>query len=246
MLHFIRERVQGLIAWVIIGLIILVFSLFGITDYLGDGGKLVAANVNGTEISQREFQQAFYDQRNRMQQMLGEQYDAQLFDPQIKQRVISELVDRELLLQNADDAGYRVSDQTVISTIQSIDAFREDGVFSSDLYQQQVQTQGQSPAAFEQRVKRMITSGQLPDGLASSVLITDAELDAVIKLEEQKRDFQYFVLTTASYQDESLATDEAIKTYYDKHVDRFMTTERVRVEYVELDAATLKSDKEPG
>lgn len=246
MLNFIRERAQGWIAWVIVGLLIIPFALWGINQYFGNDGKLVAATVNGAEISQRDFQQAFYEQRGRMQQMLGGQYDAQLFDPQIKQRVSNELIDRELLLQNADSMGYRVSDQTVVATIQGIDAFREAGVFSSTLYQQQVQAQGQSPASFERYVKRLITSGQLPDGLASTVLITDAELDATIKLEEQKRDFQYLVLKAENYKDSSVASDEAIKDYYEQHADRFMTTEKVRVEYVELSAASLqKSEKEP-
>jgi peptidyl-prolyl cis-trans isomerase D len=245
MLNFIRERAQGWIAWVIVGLLIIPFALWGINSYFGNGGKLVAANVNGSEISQSEFQQAFYQQRSRMQQMLGGQYDAQLFDPQIKQRVINELVDRELLLQNADSMGYRVSDQTVVATIQGIDAFREAGVFSSALYQQQVQAQGQSPASFERHVKRLITSGQLPDGLASTVLITDAELDAAIRLEEQKRDFQYLVLKAENFKDSSVASDEAVNAYYEQHADRFMTTEKVRVEYVELSAASLQSEKKP-
>ena len=245
MLNFIRERAQGWIAWVIVGLLIIPFALWGINQYFGNGGKLVAANVNGKEISQREFQQDFYQQRSRMQQMLGGQYDAQLFDPQIKQRVINDLVDRELLLQNADSMGYRVSDQTVVATIQGIDAFREAGVFSSALYQQQVQAQGQTPASFERHVKRLILSGQLPDGLASTVLITDAELDAAIRLEEQKRDFQYLVLKAENFKDSSVASDEAVNAYYEQHADRFMTTEKVRVEYVELSAASLQSEKTP-
>ncbi|NOX92912.1 MAG: peptidylprolyl isomerase [Gammaproteobacteria bacterium] len=246
MLSFIRDRAQGWIAWVIVGLLIIPFALWGVNEYVGNGGKLVAATVNGAEIGQREFQQVFYDQRSRMQQMLGGQYDAQLFDPQIKQRVINELIDRELLLQNADDMGFRVSDQTVAATIRSIDAFREDGVFSASLYQQQLQTEGQSPTAFERRVKRIMTAGQLPDGLANSVFVTDAELDAVIRLEQQQRDFAYFVLNAAGFQDESLADDAAIKSYYQQHADRFLTAEKVRVEYVELSVAALKSDEEPG
>jgi len=245
MLHFIRERAQGWVAWVIVGLLIIPFALWGITEYFDNSGKLVAANVNGVEISQREFQQNFYEQRGRMQQMLAGQYDAQLFDPQIKRRVMNDLVDRELLLQNAADMGYQISDQTVVATIHSIGVFHEDGIFSTDLYKQQVQAQGQSPASFERRVKRMMTSGQLPDGLTSTVLITNAELDAVIKLEEQKRDFQYFVLASGSYEDKAVATEEAIYSYYEKHADQFMTTERLRVEYLELDIANLTSDEEP-
>jgi peptidyl-prolyl cis-trans isomerase D len=223
MLHFIREHAQGWIAWVIVGLLIIPFALWGINKYFGSGGKLVAATVNGSEISQREFQQAFYEQRSRMQQMLGGQYNAQLFDPQIKQRVISELVDRELLMQNAKDAGYRVSDQTVIATIQGIDAFRQDGAFSKSLYQQQVQAQGQSPAGFERRVKRMILTGQLPDGLSSTVFVTDAELDAAIRLQEQSRDFHYLILPVSKYQDATVADEAAVKAYYDQHAEDFMT-----------------------
>ncbi len=245
MLSFIRDRAQGWIAWVIVGLLIVPFALWGVNEYVGNGDRLVAATVNGTDIGQREFQQAFYDQRGRMQQMLGGQYDAQLFDLQIKQRVINELVDRELLLQNAEEMGFRVSDQTVVAAIQSIDAFREGGAFSVSLYQQQLQTQGQSPTAFERYVKRIMTAGQLPDGLASSAFVTDAELDAVIRLEKQQRDFQYFVLNTSQFQDESLADDAAINSYYEQHVDRFLTPEKVRVEYVELSVAALKSDEEP-
>ncbi|HEC20379.1 MAG TPA: peptidylprolyl isomerase [Gammaproteobacteria bacterium] len=245
MLHFIRERAQGWIAWVIVGLLIIPFALWGINQYFGNGGKLVAATVNGEEISQSDFQTAFYEQRSRMQEMLGSQYDAQLFDPQIKKRVINELVDRELLLQHAEDMGFRVSDETVVATIQSIDAFREDGVFSASLYQQQLQTQGQSPASFERRVKRMMLAGQLPDGLAVSIFITDAELARMIKLEKQQRDFQFFTLSTANYSDEASVDDAAIKAYYEQHVERFMTPEKVRVEYVELSASGLKSDKEP-
>lgn len=245
MLSFIRERAQGWVAWVIVGLLIIPFALWGINEYLGNGGRLVVADVNGTEISRGEFQQAFYEQRGRMQQMFGEQYDARLLDPQIKQRTINLLIDRELLLQYANEMGYRVSDKTVVATIQSIDAFREDGAFSTDLYQQQVQAQGQSPAAFEQRVKRLMATSQLPDGLAATVLVTDAELDTAIKLQEQTRDFQYLILPTSKYQDESVADEAAIKAYYEQHLKWFMTTEKVSVEYVELSAAALAPDEEP-
>jgi peptidyl-prolyl cis-trans isomerase D len=245
MLHFIRERAQGWIAWVIVGLLIIPFALWGINEYFGNGGKLVAADVNGTEISQREFQQAFYEQRTRMQQMLGQQYDANLFDPQIKQRVINELVDRELLRQYASNNGYRVSEEAVVATIRSIEAFREDGVFSTELYQQQVQAQGQSPAAFEQRVKRIMLISQLPDGLGTTALVTEADVDAAIKLQEQKRDIRYLELPVAKYRDESVASDAAINDYYEQNAEQFMTAEKVRVEYVELAATDLASDEIP-
>jgi len=239
MLNFIRERITGWLAYAIVGLLIIPFALWGINEYFGNSGSLVVANVNDTEISQREFQQAFYNQRDRMRQTLGEQYDSRLFDPQIKKRVIKELVDQELLLQNADDVGYRVSDATIASTIRNIEAFSEDGIFSTELYEQQVQAQGQSPAAFEQRVRRMMLTGQLPTGLASTVFVTNADIDAAIRLQEQKRNVQYLVLPVKKYQDESVADEAAVKSYYESNPDQFKTSEKVRVEYVELSMASI-------
>ena len=239
MLNFIRERIQGWLAYAIVGLLIIPFALWGINEYLGNSGSLVVANVNDTEISQRDFQQAFYTQRDRMRQMLGKQYDSRIFDPQIKKRVIRELVDQELLLQNADDIGYRISEATIAATIRNIEAFSEDGVFSTELYEQQVQAQGQSPAAFEQRVRRMMLTGQLPTGLASTVLVTNADVDAAIRLQKQKRNVQYLILPVKKYQDESVADEASIKSYYESNSEQFKTAEKVRVEYVELSMASI-------
>jgi len=249
MLNFIRERAQGWLAAVIVGLLIIPFALWGINQYFGGGGQAVVANVNGTEISQRDFQQAFYEQRSRMQQMLGAQYDSSFFDPQIKKRVINDLIDQELLIQNASDVGFRVGDESVAATIRSIDAFKQDGVFSTEHYQQQLQAQGESPSAFESRVKRMILTSQLLDGVARTVLVTDADIDESIRLQKQTRELRYLVLPTSKYSDDSVSDEAAIKAYYEKNSAQFMTTEKVQVEYVELSladiAARLAKEKPP-
>lgn len=245
MLHFIRERAQGWIAWIIIGLLIIPFALWGINQYFGGGGKAVVATVNGTEISQQEFQQTFFQQRTRMQQMLGERYDSRLFEPQIKKRVLEDLINQELLLQNADESGYRISDESVLATIRGIESFRQDGVFSAETYRQQLQAQGQSPAVFESRLKRALLTSQLPAGLANTAFVTDAELDAIVRLQEEKRHVAYLVLPVANYEDKNDATDAAITQHYDEHRDRYMTPEKVRVEYVELLAEELGKQVEP-
>ena len=245
MLHFIRERAQGWIAWTIIGLLIIPFALWGINQYFDGGGQAVVATVNGAEISQQEFQQTFSEQRSRMQQMLGEQYDSGLFEPQIKKRVLEDLVNRELLLQNADESGYRISDESILATIHGIESFRQDGVFSAEIYRQQLQAQGQSPALFERRLQRALMTSQLPAGLANTAFVTDAELDAIIRLQEQKRHIAYLVLPVAKYEDKNDASDDAVAKYYDANRDRYMTPEQVRVEYVELQAGELGKQTEP-
>jgi peptidyl-prolyl cis-trans isomerase D len=245
MLHVIRERIQGWIAWAIIILLIIPFALWGINKYFGGGGPLVAATVNGEEISQQEYQQNYYMQRNRMREMLGAQYDPSVFDARIKQQALQDLIDQELLAQNADAAGFRVADESIKQTILGIDAFKENGQFSNQLYASTLQAQGETPASFERRLHRAILTQQLHSGVSTSALVTQTELDRLLKLENQTRDIDHLLLKADSYKDEADATEEALQQYYEKHKDELMTPERVSIEYVELKSTDLGKDVQP-
>ncbi len=57
MLQDIRANAQGTIAKIIIGLIVISFSIFGIESLLFSGGSSGVAEVNGEEISPFALQQ---------------------------------------------------------------------------------------------------------------------------------------------------------------------------------------------
>lgn len=245
MLNFIRDRAKGWFAWVIVGLLIIPFALWGINEYFGTGGEQVIATVNGVEIEQGEFQQAFTEQRNRMRQMLGDQYDARLFDAQIRQRVIQDLVDRELMRQFAGELNYRVSEEMVAATIRSIEEFRENGVFSANVYQRVLQSEGLTPTSFEKRVLDTLLVRQLPEGLVNTILVTDHEVNELIRLQEQRRDFQYLLISAGKFRNESVATAAAVEKFYQENPQLFMSPEQVRVEYLELDSRNLLPTETP-
>jgi peptidyl-prolyl cis-trans isomerase D len=245
MLHIIREQIQGWIAWAIIILLIIPFALWGINQYFGHGGASVAATVNGEKISQKEFQQRYIMQRNRMRQMLGAQYDPSVFEPRIKEQTLQGLIDQELLKQNAEDVGYRVAMQSVKQTILNIDAFKQDGKFSNELYVRALQAQGQSPAGFEHRLQDAVLTQQLQTGVSASAFVTQSEADRLLKLENQTRDIDHLLLKTSKFKDQAVATDEAMQKYYEQHKAQFMTPEKVSLEYIDLNAADLGKDTKP-
>ncbi len=245
MLHFIREKIQGWIAWAIVILLIIPFALWGINEYMGGGGPASAATVNGEEISQRDYQQNYNLQRNRMREMLGAQYDSSMFDARIKEQALQDLIDQELLIQHASDAGFRVSKENIKQTILGIEAFKENGQFSNQVYTSILQAQGESPASFEQRLQRAILTQQLRSGLSTSALVTDSELQRLLKLENQTRDIVHLLLKTEKFKDEADAGEEALKQYYEQHREEFMTPEQVSVEYVELKSTDLGTDVQP-
>jgi len=245
MLHFIRESIQGWIAWAIVILLIVPFALWGINSYFGNGGSLVIASVNGEEISRQAYTQEYYQQRNRLQQMLGAQYDPSMFDKRIKNQALDDLVQKEVLLQNAQSLGFRVGAQSVISSIQSFEAFQDNGKFSNELYKRQLTSQGESPAGFEQRIQRAILSQQLYAGITATAIMTKQEIDAILQLQEQKRDIDHFLLAKLDYKKTEDASDEAILAYYNGHQNQYMTVEKISVEYIELSADNLSVDEMP-
>ncbi|MCI0508039.1 MAG: SurA N-terminal domain-containing protein [Gammaproteobacteria bacterium] len=245
MLGYIRESVQGWIAWAIVILLIIPFALWGINEYFGTGGKLVVANVNGEEITQQAYQREFYLQRDRLREMFGEQFNPSLMDAQIKQKALDDIINREVIVQAADAAGYRISDGFLVQTIQGFEAFQENGAFSSKLYKQQLSAQGESPDTFEYRIQRAVLSQQMYSGVAATPVVTKYDVDYLLKLQEQTRDISYMVLKADALKQDADATEEAIKQYYDQNSVRYMTPEMVSLQYLELNVKDLATDQQP-
>ncbi|OGT19175.1 MAG: hypothetical protein A2V90_02010 [Gammaproteobacteria bacterium RBG_16_57_12] len=242
MLEFIRNRAQGWLAWVIVAMLIVPFALWGINEYFTAGDVGGVAKVNGKEISSGEFRQAYLQQRERMQESLGEAYDPAIFDSKLKDEVLTGLIDQELLVQLGQEAGFRVGDQQLGSIIHSIDDFQRDGEFSKEVYEEKLRGQGQSPTAFEQRLRRAVISSQLYAGLAETTLVTRADLENVRSLMMQKREVSYLLVPVARFSKDLSITQADIEKYYSQNSASFVTPERVSIEYLELDAGQFAKD----
>ena len=150
MLQAFRNTVMGWLGWIVIGLIIMTFALFGLGSYLQDKSRVYAAKVNDVEIAPRDLQLAYQQQRSRVQEMMGDTYDPALMDEKlIRQQALEGLINRELMLQAAQDNGLVISDALLAAQIHAVQAFQEDGEFSEQKYRDQISRRGQSVSGFE-------------------------------------------------------------------------------------------------
>lgn len=242
MLEFIRNRAQTWIAWVIVALIIVPFALWGIGDYFSGSADNSVAVVNDAKISEREFQEAYFQQQQRMKEMFGDEIDLSVFDDQIRQNVIDSLIDQELMIQYANQHGLRISAQQLAMVIQDIDAFKADGNFDRATYESALSMQGQSPGYFESRVMRSLLTQQLYLGVAESSIVTDYALDTILRLQKQQREVGYFEIPQARYVAEIELSESEIKDYYHDNPAAYSSAEHVEVEYVVLSAAELDTE----
>ena len=239
MLKVLRGKKSSLLIKIVLVVITIGFSFWGIESYLFTRVDSSVATVNGTEISQDQFRQRFDENRQRMMQMMGGAVDASYFErPEIKRQVLDQLINEQLLLDANKKLGISVTNERIRQEILAIPAFQKDGKFDPDTYKALLQAQNMTPLSFDDRVRQSLSVRELPDQVGSTVLITDAALDTYLRLHDQRRDFRYIKLDKPTA-DESPVTDDEVQAYFKDHAQEFVTPERVALEYVELDAGKL-------
>ena len=244
MLQAIRNNAQGVLVWIVVGLIVVSFALFGLGSYLSGASKVVAGSVNGVEISSTELTRAYQNYQERLHKMFGDQYRPEMFGTaRVKNEVLQGLITQEVINQMLSEQGYSASSKQVFDKIKKYDAFHEDGNFSAKKYKEVLATQRMNHEAFENDLSREIASQQLRSGVTASAFLTSKEIKTLSALENQKREMGYFDVSVKPYQKMMKVTDADIQTHYEKNSQLYLTTEKVQLEYIELnmdDVAALQ------
>lgn len=241
MLQRIHDQAQSWIAWVIVGLLIIPFALWGINSYFEGGGGGVVAEVNGSEITLRDYQRSLQQQRQRMRSMLGANYSPELLEnPQMRRAVLDAMVENDLISQTVHEDGFRINDAILFSQLRQIGAFQHDGVFSPALYEQVLASQGMSKPFFESSLRSDIMQAQLLTGFRQAAFITDYELQEAVRLQEQQRTARILTIpATVDRLQNREVSDEEISTQYEMNAKRYEIPEQVSIEYIELSVARL-------
>ncbi len=245
MLQAMRDKVMGGLGWFIIGLIIITFALFGLGSYLQDKSQAYAAVVNDVEITNRELQQVYQQQRAQMEQMMGDAFNPALIDEKmLKQRALNALIQKQLLLQEAQAEGMSISDQLLAARIHAIPALQVEGKFSEQRYKDLLAQTGRVTAGFEMALRQDMQIEQLLAGLSQTTFVTRAELERSYGLQEQKRDLSYLVVASEPLQKNVEVGGDQVEAYYSQHSEEFVAPERVRLAYLRLSGEGLSSDLE--
>lgn len=239
MLQNIRDKTSGWIAYVIIGLISIPFALWGINSYLGGGAQQPAAIVNGTEITPQQLDYAYARYRDRLSQVFGGTIPA-AFDNEVtlKEQVLTQMIEEQVLRSYVQDRGFRVGDQKLFENIQSMPAFQQDGRFNKELYRNQLASQGYQPAGFEQELRSSSEMRQINQALSATAFILPKQIESYNQLKNQTRKLR--LLTVENKREDISVSDQEIEDYYSGNPGLFMESEMVKVDYIELGIEHIK------
>lgn len=242
----LREGVNSIAVKIILGLVILSFVFAGVGGYLGGGNNSVAAKVGSTEIYLNSFEQVYQQERNRMQEELGEGFSNLLADPNyvqsFRKSVLDRMINDELLEQHAQTLGLRISDEQIVDVIATIPQFQKDGKFDSERYQAELRRGGYTADSFAESLRSQLTRNQLLTAVQNTEFTLPSEIEAVAQLSAQERTIRSLTLSVDEFAKNVEITDAEIEEYYQQNSGNYVRPEEVKAAYIELQLSDLEEN----
>ncbi|KTD11752.1 peptidyl-prolyl cis-trans isomerase D [Legionella gratiana] len=237
MLQKLNERIQGVVAWLVVILIGITFTLFGVDYYLQSrqttNAKVI---VNEQPLTLQAFDTNY--RRARAMQDMSQMTAAD--EKKLQNQVLDQMITNEVLVQAARRNGFNVSAEQANAAILNIPQFQEDGHFSAQKYQQALNAALFTQSSFQNEVKQGMLLNQQRFAFMGNSFALPNEIDRFVSLYMQSRDYDYLIVPVSHFEKDVHVSQEAIADYYKKHKNEFMTPEKVSLEYVTLSVRAIK------
>lgn len=244
MLDKLRAASNHILLKIVMAVIVISFILTGVGNYLIGGGGDYAAKINGDKISRAQLEYAFNIERDKQRQALGENFSQlasnEHYMLQLRQQVLSQLIDRLLLQKFVDKLNIKVSDEQIKLALLSQPMFQTDGLFDNAKFKRLLADAGYNADSYANMLRGQLADQQFVEGVTNSEFVLPEEGKRLIQLLEQQRKIRTAKIDLAPLIAQQSATDNEIALHYQQNKHDFMTKEQFRVSYVTFAASDLQ------
>ena len=234
MLNAMRKSADSAVLKVLFVAIVLVFMFWGVGTMRGTrvgAGKMeAAARVNDTLISNHDFDDA-YQRLTANYQNMGPQMPPADF---LRHQALDQLIDVELLNQEAQHLGLTVDEDELRDSIASAPVFQNGGHFDKDLYLQILQQERLKPSDFEEMQRRRMVAGKVQELVRSGVHVSDQEVKDRYRYENERLNLRFIRIPAVGFAPQVTISDEDLQKYFADHQEAYREPERIRLKLVEF------------
>ena len=232
MLNIFRKRAQSPLIQGLVLIIAVVFIFWGFGGNQGNNQTAVAT-VNKIDITYQDYVQAYNQATDNFRQQFGGQIPPALLEQLgIKQQVLNQLIQSELLRQGGEDIGVRVSDLMVQEKIKDMEVFQEDGRFNQQRYEDLLARNRMTPAVFEDSIKSDLRAERVTNDLAGFALVPDDEVDRWLAYSEEEIKFHYVQLNAADFEDKVVVQEDELTTWFTVNKETYRSESKIRLKYL--------------
>ncbi|MHA1597163.1 MAG: SurA N-terminal domain-containing protein [Alphaproteobacteria bacterium] len=242
MLDAIRKRSSGIIVKGLLGLLILSFAMWGVADVVSPGGgEQDIATVGSMKIDDELVRREYRREIERLSGILGKRLDpeqARAFG--IPESVVAGIVNRTLYDVAATDMGIIIDDALVRDNIRTMAVFKTDkGEFQRNLFQQVLQSNGLSEAAFVEQIRNGLRRSQYLSLLAQPPAAPAAMAKALSSFRGEKRIVESVSIGLDSIKIPDKPTQADLEKFHKDNATRYSAPEYRKLTMVRLQASEL-------
>ncbi|MFO7527760.1 MAG: SurA N-terminal domain-containing protein [Marinobacter sp.] len=245
MLQDIRENAQGTIAKIIIGLLIVSLSIWGMDAIIGGfSGEPEVATVNGEDITEREFLRLVQLESQRRLSQMETPDPSLLNEDQIRKDVLESLIQESVLTQDAANQGLALSDADIDALITQMPQFQVDAKFNRDRFVATVRNMGMGVGEFREAMRKQYVVNQIRAGIVQSGFSSQENAAQLLRIQNQTRDFRVLTVPASAVADQVEVTDTEVEAFYEENASAFQQPEQVDAAYIALSLGSLADSTE--
>lgn len=245
MLQTFRQHTAGWMAKVLLGLLVLSFSLWGIGDMVrGYVSNQPVITVGSVKITAEMIQQTVKTYTDQLLNMAQGRLDPKaLKDPRIRTQAIEQLVTKHLVAQEIEHMGLVTSDNSVRNAIQRLPELRDDqGQFDRRRYEALLSNAGRSERALIADVRERMLAQQWMMPLVSSSFLPKRLVDRLYQAQTELRDFAHVEIKRSAMKVSKVASADDLQQYYETHREKFIAPEYRSLSVIIVDPEKMKDD----
>ncbi len=228
MISFLRNRLQGIVAFSFLGIVALTFAFLGLPTFTQTFTENNYATVGKYSISQSEY----FGSRSQVEQNLREQFGESLnfSDPilidAIQNLTNNSLVEKYTIINFFDELGIEIPDGYVETELSKLDSFTVDGKFDQELFKNYLINFNLTKADLVEDYKsdlKLNLAVSLLDAISNSY---DSSINQYLDLLTERRTVQYVKLDETNVIKEFPSIEEDLIDYYETNKDQFIIPEK--------------------
>jgi peptidyl-prolyl cis-trans isomerase D len=234
MLDFMRRHAQSWMIKAALGAVVIVFVFWGIWAPRGSQQRELV-KIGKFTITVAEARTYFQNLRERYQSLFGQKLDEEMVKRlRLKQQALKDLVNKVLLLQEAQRLGFNVTAAELRNSIHSIPAFQKDGHFDKMTYLRLLQRAHMTADEFEASQRQVLLISKVQNFIVASVKVSDREVFDFYRENFEKINLDVLSLNPADMTGITVTAEEA-KNYFSKHREDFKWPAKVKIRYLQFD-----------
>ena len=202
------------------------------------------ATVGDTSITMMDFDNAKRQYLDNFRRQMGQSFKPNMLDTaEARASILAALIsDRAISLEITSEY-MNVGEADAINLVKQAPAFQRDGKFSTEAYQQFLNSMGKSDEQFVLELRRDLTRQMLLSAVSQTTQASNTVAQRIHDLLTEERTIRTFEIKPTAFLKSVSVTDAEAQSYYDQNKSLFAVPESVDIEYVVLSPESYKNIK---